>query len=136
MGYFAESEKGRQQLALKRVIGHSIVERGYCVHVDFVTPELHPEAGPVWEWLHKDIKSVFDRAGANYNGDGPGILRKIPQETLDEIHKIFEVSGALEHFDLIEKFSEQKAKELGIQFDETGGCEYFGKIYTENSGKH
>jgi heterodisulfide reductase subunit C len=136
MGYFVESEKGRQQLALKRVIGHSILERGYCVHVDFVTPELHPEAGPVWEWLHQDIKGVFDRIGANYNGDGPGILRKIPQETLDDLKKIFEVTGALEHFDNIEKHSERKAKELGIEFDETGACEYFGKIYTENNGEH
>ena len=136
MGYFTESEKGRQQLALKRVIGHSIIERGYCVHVEFVTPEMHPEAGPIWEWIHQDIAGVFERAGANYNQNGSGILRKIPKETLDEIHKIFEVSGALEHFDIIEKYSEQKAAEMGVQFDETGGCDYMKKIYTENSGKH
>jgi heterodisulfide reductase subunit C len=135
-GYFTESEKGRQQLALKRIIGHSILERGYCVHVAFISPEMHPEAGPVWEWLHNDIQSVFDRMGANYDKDGPGILRKIPQETLDEIQRIFEVSGGIEYFEDIEKYSEEKAHELGIQFDETIGCDYVKKIYTENNGNH
>lgn len=136
MGYFTASEKGRQQLALKRVIGHSILESGYCVHVSKVLPEMHPEAGPVWQWIHSNIQDVWDRAGANYQGEGKGILRKIPKETLDEIHKIFEVSGGLEHYKNIEKYSEQKANEMGVQFDETGDCDYIKKIFTENNGNH
>jgi heterodisulfide reductase subunit C len=136
MGFFTASEKGRQQLALKRVVGGSILNYGYCVHVSNILPASHPEAGPVWEWIHTDIKEIYNRAGANYKGAGKGILREIPTETLDEIHKIFEVSGAFEHFNNIEKCSEQKANEMGIQFDETNNCEYMGKIFTENSGNH
>ncbi len=39
---------------------------------------------------------LINRLGGNYKGDGPGILRKIPDETLDELRKIFEVTGGME----------------------------------------
>lgn len=39
LGYFVYSEKGRQQYALKHVIGESILKRGYCVTPDLVKPE-------------------------------------------------------------------------------------------------
>ena len=31
LGYFVESEKGRQQLAIKRTVGEWILEYGYCL---------------------------------------------------------------------------------------------------------
>ncbi len=31
LGFFVESEKGRQQLALKRTIGDNILRTGYCI---------------------------------------------------------------------------------------------------------
>jgi heterodisulfide reductase subunit C len=51
------------------------------------------------------IKEVAPRFGANYQGDGPGALRKIRQENLDEIRKIFEISGGI---DLRNKVMENK----------------------------
>jgi len=136
LGYFVESEKGRQQLALKRTIGKWILEYGYCLFPSEIAPENHPEQGPVWEWEHKNIKEVMERLGANYKQTGPGILRKIPDEALEEIRKIFEVTGGLERFEQIEEFSKKKADEMGLKIDETTDNEYFRHIYTTNSNKH
>ena len=84
LGYFTESEKGRQQLAVKRTVGDWILEHGYCVYGRKVTFEDHPEAGLVWKWEHDNIDKVFERLGANLDGEGPGVLRKIPQQPLNE----------------------------------------------------
>jgi heterodisulfide reductase subunit C1 len=136
LGYFVESEKGRQQLALKRTIGKWILEYGYCLFPSEILPKNHPEQGPVWEWEHKNIAKVMERLGANYQQTGPGILRKIPDEALEEIRRIFEETGGLERFRKIEEFSKEKAEEMGLGFDDTNHNEYFRHIYTANSGKH
>ena len=46
LGYFTGSEKGRQQFAVKRTVGDNIINTGYCVHVDHVSPKLHPRQAP------------------------------------------------------------------------------------------
>lgn len=79
LGYFVESEKGRQQLAIKRVIGENIVYKGYCVLPESLIPELHPEQGPVGEWIFNNKDEVYERLGANYHGKGEGALREIPK---------------------------------------------------------
>ena len=33
LGFFVESEKGRQQLAMKRIVGQWILDRGYCLYL-------------------------------------------------------------------------------------------------------
>jgi heterodisulfide reductase subunit C len=136
LGYFAESEKGRQQLAIKRVVGENIVNRGYCVLPENLVPEMHPEQGPVGEWIYENKEEVLARVGANYNGDGEGALRKIPQESLDEIHRIFEVTGGYERFDKIEFFSKRKAESMGFTEDGNNYSDYIGHIFTTNNGKH
>ena len=136
MGYFTESEKGRQQLAIKRTVGQWILYYGYCLYLEGVGTYLHPEQGPVWDWVQKNWNKVFERLGANYKGEGVGILRKIPEETLDEIRKIFEVTGGNEHFDRIEYFSKKKAEELNLEFGEGMDNEYFQHIYSHNNNKH
>lgn len=138
LGYFTESEKGRQQLAIKRVVGENIVYKGYCIVPENLSPEMHPELGPVSEWIYENKKEVFKRVGANYNGEGAGALRKIPQESIDELYRIFEVTGGFERFDKIEHYSQAKAREMGLQDDpeEDSPSEYFHHIYTTNNGKH
>ena len=62
LGFFVESEKGRQQLALKRMIGDNILRTGYCLVPRQIRPELHPEQGTVWQWIF-DVsggKEMFD----------------------------------------------------------------------------
>ena len=136
LGYFVESEKGRQSLAIKRTTGDEILRSGYCMFVDRITNEMHPEQGPVWEWVRNNAKEVYERLGGNYKGDGAGAMRKITPEALAELKKIFDASGGTEFFENIEKCSEKKAKELGLQFDDTQECEYFKHVYTTNNNKH
>lgn len=136
LGYFVESEKGRQQLAVKRTVGQWILDHGYCLYLEGIGTDMHPEQGPVWDWIQENWKPLFERLGANYQGDGTGILRKIPQNAMDELRSIFEVTGGMERFNKIEEFSKKKAEEMGLGFDETIGCEYFGHIYKHNNNKH
>jgi len=137
MGFFTESEKGRQQLALKRMIGDTILEHGYCVHASHINLERFPEQGPVWGWVHDNLPEVMDRLGANLDGKGPGILRKISPEAMEELNRIFEVTGGMERFKKIERYSRVKAKEDGVEFKGKGTDEgYYKKVFTENSNKH
>ncbi|MDP2423559.1 MAG: 4Fe-4S dicluster domain-containing protein, partial [Bacteroidales bacterium] len=103
LGYFTESEKGRQQLAIKRTIGENILKYGYCVQPESVTPGLHPEQGPVWEWEYKNLELLMKKMGTNFHTEGPGALRIISENDLDEIRRIFEVTGGNERFDKIEE---------------------------------
>lgn len=135
-GYFVESEKGRQQLFMKRVVGGWILKYGYCLYLEGIGTDMYPEQGPVWDWLQKNWSEVMARLGANYQGDGPGILRKIPEEALDEIREIFKVTGGDERFEKIEHFSREKAKELNLEFGEGIDNEYFSHIFSYNSNKH
>lgn len=136
LGYFTESEKGRQQLAIKRVIGENIVNKGYCIVPESLVPELHPEQGPVGEWIYDHKEEVFERMDANYNGEGNGALRKIPQESLDEINRIFEVTGGFERFDKIEQFSRLKAESMGFTEGGDNYADYIRHIFTTNNGQH
>lgn len=95
-GLFRHSEKGLQQQQLMETLQNNILEIGYCVYPDRVDPDYHPEQGPVWEWYHEHIADVAPKLGANYHGKGPGALRDIPQEDLDEVRRIFEVTGGME----------------------------------------
>jgi len=135
-GFFVESEKGRQSLALKRTVGEEIIRSGYCMFIDNIHEDMHPEQGPVWTWMREHTKEVYEKCGANYKGEGSGAMRKISDEALIELKNIFEVSGGKEFFDNIEKFSERKAKELGLRFDETNECEYFRYVYKTNNQTH
>lgn len=95
LGYFRESEKGRQQVFLMNTIEQNILDIGYCVYPDRVDPDYHPEQGPVWQWYREHIEDVAPKLGANYHGSGPGALRDIPQQDLDEVRRIFEVTGGM-----------------------------------------
>jgi heterodisulfide reductase subunit C1 len=137
LGYFTDSEKGRQQFAIKRAIGENILRTGYCVHPDIVSPQMHPELGPVWDWTLRNITEIMGKMGSNYKQEGPGGLRTIAPEVLEEISRIFEVTGCKTMFDTIEKHSKNKADELGIEISPEGtDNEYFMAVYTENSEIH
>lgn len=103
LGYFAESRRGGQQRELMRGVGQNILDIGYCVHPDRVNPDRHPEQGPVWEWYVKNIKELAPKFGANYNGAGPGALRKIDDETMKELREIFKVTGGEKFRDIVLK---------------------------------
>ena len=96
MGLFRYSEKGRQQVQLMNTLQNNILEIGYCVYPDRVDPDYHPEQGPIWQWYHEHIADIAPKLGANYHGEGSGALRDIPKEDLDEVRRIFEVTGGME----------------------------------------
>ncbi len=133
LGYFVESEKGRQQLAIKRTIGQNILDSGYCIRPIAVTPELHPEQGPVWEWIYNHHTEFFRQFSENYEREGAGALRKIDKQSMEEIHSIFEVTGGKEFFDNIERHSDRKAREMGYNGADD---RYFRDTYTTNNGTH
>jgi len=135
-GLFTESEKGRQQLMLKRSIGEWILKYGYCLYREEMTIEDHPEQGPTWEWQNNNLDQLFDRFGVKYRGDGPGPLRKIPEDAMEEVRKIFYVTGATDLYEFIEEQSAKKAAEMGLEFDKRLDCEYMFEIYNHDSGIH
>ncbi len=133
LGFFVESEKGRQQLAIKRTVGDSILATGYCLTPSLVAPEMHPEQGPVWEWINKHDKDVYSKFTPNYCSSGPGPLRRISDESMKELHEIFRITGGEEFFNKIEEYSDKKAREMGY---DGATDEYFREVYTYNSNTH
>jgi len=136
LGYFTYSEKGRQQFAIKRTVGENILNYGYCVYPETVAPNMHPEQGPVWQWIYENTEQVMNKLGASYKKQEAGTLRKIAIEDLDELQRIFDVSGGTEMYETIEKYSKIKAKEMKLDINDKTPNEYFFNVYTENSNDH
>ncbi|HPT31897.1 MAG TPA: 4Fe-4S dicluster domain-containing protein [Prolixibacteraceae bacterium] len=92
-GLFVHSEKGRQQLMVKKSIGENLLSMGFCVHPDRLHPETHPEQGPVWEWVYENRKEVYERLGANIYHEGAGAVRDIDAQSMEELRSIFRETG-------------------------------------------
>ena len=130
-GLFMESEKGRQMYLLCKDLNYNVLNYGYCVYPRHFGYAEHPEAGLVWKWWEENMEDVYDRLGANLERDGAGALRKIPQKDLDEIKRIYDITGATEMLENVKKAGEKKAAEIGLTEEE-----YCQKLYTECSPKH
>lgn len=133
LGFFVESEKGRQQLALKRLIGDHILNTGYCLTPRNILPEFHPEQGTVWEWIFDNHEDVYGRFTDSYLKEGAGALRRMDDGSMEELRRIFEVSGGKAFYDTIENHSERKAREMGY---DGATDEYMRETYTFNSENH
>ena len=107
-GFYKFSEKGRQQIIIKRTVGDNILKYGYCMYIDEITLDEHPEQGPVWDWFRNNAESVLRRLGANYKGDGAGTMRKISQYDMNELRQIFIETGAIERFEKMEKYDNER----------------------------
>ena len=118
LGYFTESEKGRQLWPLTKAMTYNILHTGYCVHPSTIDPADYPEAGPIMKWVLDNKQEVYGRLGANLDGEGPGALRRIPQADLDELQAIYDETGGTERVQAVERFSRRKAEEMGMDFDE------------------
>ncbi len=131
LGYFTESEKGRQLYPLTKIMTDNILNYGYCIYPDTFSWEDHTESGPVWKWHMEHKEDSYARLGGNFKGKGPGILRQIPQESLDELKSIFDVTGGTERIETVERFSSEKAHEMGMTMEE-----YFRYTFEECSEGH
>lgn len=115
-GLFIQSKQGQKQLAIKRTVGDHILKYGYCVYIDEVNTEMYPEQGPIWDWMKKNKEQVLERLGTSYKKEQKGTLRQTSEESLNDLQRIFDETGATQRFEKIESISSQKAKELGIEF--------------------
>ena len=131
LGYFIESEKGRQQYLLTKDLCSNVLDYGYCVYPRRFDYAGHPEAGRVWEWEEKHLDDVFERLGGNLDGKGPGAMRRIPQEDLDQLKAIFDITGATDRMETVRKAGEKKAAELGMTVEE-----FTKMVYTQSDPKH
>jgi heterodisulfide reductase subunit C len=129
-GMYMESARGRQMYVLKKIIGDTVLATGYCVHADGVDPLLFPEHGPVWEWVMKNRPEVYNRFGDSYNRPGNGVLRAIPGESMEELRRIFEVTGTSQRFREIEKDAAEYAATAALDYDENLWNEYFLNQYS------
>ena len=129
-GLFINSKQGQKQLAIKRTVGEHILKYGYCVYIDEVNTEMYPEQGPVWDWIQKNKQGILQRLGTSYKKNQPGTLRQIPQESVDELHQIFNETGATKRFQKIEEYSSKKASELGFD-SKNGNDSYFQYLYND-----
>ena len=118
LGYFTCSEKGRQLYPLSHALNGNILEYGYCIHPETFRMEDHPEAGPVYAWHLEHREDSYARLGANYNRPGAGTLRKIDRQDLDELKAIYDVTGGTERMETIDRYSEEKAAEMGMSMEE------------------
>jgi len=130
-GLFMESRQGQKQLALKRTIGEHILKYGYCVFVDEINTGMYPEQGPVWDWLQRNRKQVLERLGTSYGKVQSGSLRKIPEESLQNLKKIFDETGATKRFEKMEEYGRSNARIKGLDFGTGITCEYFKKMYED-----
>lgn len=127
-GCFIKSQQGQKQLAIKRTVGDHILKYGYCVYIDEVDTEMYPEQGPVWDWLKQHKEQVLERLGTSYRKEKSGTLRQTSKESLDDLQKIFDETGATQRFEKIEKLSVQKSKELGAEY-QNANDKYFTYLY-------
>lgn len=74
---------------------------------------------------------VYERTHSNYKQTGAGALRKVDDDSLNELKQIFEVTGGSEFMENIETYSLQKAEEEGMDPES-----YFLHTYTDNNGRH
>jgi heterodisulfide reductase subunit C len=130
-GLFMESRQGQKQLALKRTIGEHILKYGYCVFVNEINTGMYPEQGPVWDWLQKNRKQVLERLGTSYGKEQSGSLRTIPEESMQNLKKIFDETGATRRFEKIEEYSRSNARKKGINIGSGSSCDYFREMYEE-----
>jgi heterodisulfide reductase subunit C len=112
-GYFAESEKGRQQLFAKRVFGENILKRGYTLLAENISPAHFPELGENWEYYYEHRAEMREWWGVPMDlENSPGSHRVIPEADMEELRSIYQATGALELMDAVEKGIEKK---LGSQ---------------------
>ena len=65
---------------------------------------------------------------------GAGALRRLDEESLAELDRIFEVSGGKAMFETIEQHSDRKAREMG--YAEGATQEYMMDVFLNNSTEH
>ncbi|MBL7111415.1 MAG: 4Fe-4S dicluster domain-containing protein [Bacteroidales bacterium] len=128
-GFYMYSSRGRQMYALKKLIGDTILAKGYCVHADGLDTCLFPELGPIWDWIRRNSDEIYNRFGNSYNRKGNGVLRKISGKTLDDLNEIFRITGTTQRFSQFEEDAARYAEKIKLDIDPSAWNEYFRQVY-------
>ena len=118
-----------QQLRLARSVAKELSATGAGTIVKMCIRDR----GTVWEWIYENDEEIYGQFSAAYNRPGAGALRKLDDRSMEELHRIFDVTGGKEFFDTIEKHSDRKAREMGY---DGADDEYMMDTYTKNSNEH
>jgi heterodisulfide reductase subunit C len=129
-GLYMQSARGRQMYALKKLIGDTILAKGYCIHADDIDTSLFPEQGPIWDWIRKHSSEIYNRFGNSYNRLGNGVMRKISEGALHELKEIFRITGSTQRFNQIENDAVKYAKRNDTYIDSSVCSDYFLESYT------
>lgn len=108
-GYFAESEKGRQQLLAKRIFGENMLSRGYTLVAENISPHHFPELGDTWEYYYEhmaEMRAWWDVPMNQRNQ--PGSHRVIPEQAMEELRAIYRQTGAIDLMDAVEAGMERR----------------------------
>jgi heterodisulfide reductase subunit C len=135
LGYFTSSRMGLQQYVIAKTIGDNILNYGYCVHPSKISPDRHPEQGPVWEWIFENRDQIYERLGARLDREGPGVLRKISAGALHELREIFRVTGGMDLLKTIEELAMEKGCESGFQPEGSNDDAFFNSVYRGTAEK-
>lgn len=130
LGFFVESEKGRQQLALKRTIGENILRTGYCVTPQARRSRPASRTGAGLELglpqRPRNLLPVQPHLRPSGAGRRAPNRRRHARRAAPHLRR----NGGTAFFENIERCSERKARELGYD----GADErYFMDVYTRNS---
>lgn len=108
-GYFAESEKGRQQLFAKRNFGENMLKRGYTLLAKNISPEHFPELGENWEYYYEHMEEMREWWGVPMDlENSAGSHRQIPEKDMEELRAIYKKTGAIALMDAVEQGMEKK----------------------------
>ncbi len=107
-GYFADSEKGRQQLIAKRLFGENVLKRGYTLLAENIAPSHFPELGENWEYYYEHMQQMREWWGVPMNlENSAGSHRVIPEADMEEVRAIYHSTGAVSLMDAVEKGMEK-----------------------------
>ena len=103
--------------------------------IDYVVDQTNFDNDKTRNYLRNEIfpllKKVNSRVTENICRFGKNILGD--QQVLDEIHKIFDITGGTEMFNTIEHYSEEAARMMGM---DSHSEEYMNHLLTANNGNH
>jgi heterodisulfide reductase subunit C1 len=125
-GYHINSIRGRQQYAGRHLWGGNLWNRACTLYFRNPEPDTHRDFGPRYEAIFNGIDENFRKIGACPDMEGSLSGRKVTPETLDEVRRIWHITGSLYLWELIEETGQKQADELGLTIDE-----YHDKVKTE-----
>jgi heterodisulfide reductase subunit C len=125
-GYHVHSVRGRQQYFGRHLWGGNLWNRACTLYFRNPDPQKHLDFGPRFATYFERKEEFMKRIGAHPDMKGPFSGRKVHNETLEELRRLWTVGGAPYFWSLIEEAGARQAAEMGLTIEE-----YFDRVMTE-----